>query len=311
MTSVFLAVALYALWSSVFTLGKLALETSPPLFLTGFRMVFAALLVLPYLWIKNRSSFSFSSKNLLAILLMSIFSIYLTNICEYWGLQYLSSTKACFIYSLSPFFSAVFSYIHFKERLTIKKIIGIGIGILSCIPVLYIQSGQENLFHFIGIVSWPELAIIGATLFSVYGWILLRMLVKNQAMAPSLVNALSMLIGGTMAFIHSYFVENWDPTPVTRTDFLPFLGSVSLITLVSNIICYNLYGLLLRKFTATLLSFLGLLSPIFSSIYAWIFYHTPPSPLLLGSTLLIAGGLWMVYSAELKQGYILSKTPSN
>ena len=62
---------------------------------------------------------------------------------------------------------------------------------------------------------------------------------------------------------------------------------------------------MLRKFTATFVSFMGLLSPIFASLNAWIFSGESPSPVIFLSTAIVSLGLWIVYSAELRQGYIL------
>jgi drug/metabolite transporter (DMT)-like permease len=79
---------------------------------------------------------------------------------------------------------------------------------------------------------------------------------------------------------------------------------------VSNILCYNLYGTMLKRFTATFLSFLGLLSPIFASFHGWIFLNEPPSWIIFLSTGIVSLGLWIVYAAELKQGYIVIKQKS-
>ena len=81
------------------------------------------------------------------------------------------------------------------------------------------------------------------------------------------------------------------------------------MTLISNVFCYNLYGFLLKKYTATLLSFVGLLSPIFASLSEWIILGQPPSPILLASTGIVLSGLWIVYQEEIKLGYIKKKEP--
>lgn len=106
--SIALVILMYATWSSIFSLGKMTLQYSPPIFLTGFRMAFAGVLLLLYLAIAKRSSFKLDRKQLLSIGLLAVFSIYLTNILEFWGLQHLTAAKTCFIYSLSPFFAALF-----------------------------------------------------------------------------------------------------------------------------------------------------------------------------------------------------------
>ena len=304
---VFLSILMYAAWSSIFSLGKLALENSPPLFLTGFRMFFAGLILIIWLAFKNFSSLKIEKKQLLPLFALALFSIYLTNILEFWGLQYLSAAKTCFIYSLSPFFAAIFSYIHFKEKVNSQKLLGMLIGFSGFIPVLMIQTGSEELLNAFSFFSWPELAIMGAALFSVYGWVLLRIIVKHHTLSPLYANGYSMLLGGTLAFIHSFFVDNWEPFPVASGKTFSFLQGIFTMILISNIFCYNIYGYLLKKFTATFLAFLGLLSPIFASLNSWILLKEPPSFVILVSTLIVSFGLFLVYRAELKQGYIVRK----
>lgn len=306
--SILFVILMYAVWSSVFSLSKLTLQYCPPLFLTGTRMVLAGLLLLAFIACFRRSSFKLNRMQLLSLGLLAFFSIYLTNALEFWGVQYLSAAKTCFIYSLSPFFSAFFSYIHFKEKMNRNKWIGMGISFIGFVPVLMMQTGSEELLNAFSFFSWPTLAIMGAALASVYGWILLRISVKAQAISPIMANGTSMAIGGVLAFLHSYFVETWNPTPVAAEGFAPFAKGILIMTLLYNILCYNLYGMFLKRFTATFLSFIGLLSPIFASLNGWIFLSEPISWTILLSTAVVSLGLWIFYRAELKQGYIVSSS---
>lgn len=303
--SIFLVIFMYGAWSSIFSLGKLALENSPPIFLTSIRMLFAGVILLGWLFFKNRRSLKIGKKQILPLIALAIFSIYLTNILEFWGLQHLTAAKTCFIYSLSPFFAAIFSYIHFGEKMNKKKLLGMLIGFAGFVPVLRMQTGDEGLFKAFSFFSWPELAIMGAALFSVYGWVLLRIIVKKQTLSPMYANGYSMLLGGTIALVHSLFVDNWNPIPIAAGHVAPFVQGIVLMTLVSNILCYNLYGFMLKKYTATFLSFMGLLSPIFASLNSWIILGETPSWQILLSTSVVSLGLFIVYQAELKQGYIV------
>lgn len=304
--SVLFAVLMFAVWSSVFSLSKLTLQFCPPLFLTGARMVLAGVLLLGFIACVRRSDFKLNRMQLLSLVLLAFFSIYLTNALEFWGVQFLSAAKTCFIYSLSPFFSAFFSYIHFKEKMNRNKWIGMAISFVGFVPVLMMQTGSEELLNAFSFFSWPTLAIMGAALASVYGWVLLRIVVKDGAISPLMANGTSMLMGGTLAFVHSYFVESWNPIPIADGHMAPFLKGLLIMTLLYNIICYNLYGMFLKRFTATFLSFIGLLSPIFASVNGWIFLHEPISWTILLSTAVVSLGLWIFYRAELKQGYIVS-----
>lgn len=307
--SIVVVILMYATWSSVFSLGKWTLQYSPPLFLNASRMLLAGALLLGYLAWRKRDALKISWRQLLSLSFLALFSIYLTNALEFWGLQHMTAAKTCFFYSLSPFFAALFSYLHFGETMTRRKWIGMAIGFIGFIPVLAAQKGADELLSSLTFISWPELAIIGAAICSVYGWVLLRLLVKEKAVSPLMANGTSMLIGGTMALVHSFFSEGWNPLPVSAENIVPFAQGTIVMTFLFNILCYNLYGVLLKRLTATFLSFMGLLSPIFASLNSWILLGETPSMTILFSTAIVSIGLWMIYSAELKQGYIRKTTP--
>lgn len=304
-------ILMYAVWSSVFSLGKAALASSPPIFLTAARMLLASVILLGYVFLRKRGALNLKAKQWLSLLLLGVLSIYLTNVLEFWGLQYLPAAKACFIYSLSPFFAALFSYLHFGEKMNGRKWLGFLIGFVGFIPVLSTQSAEEGLFKAFSIFSWPSIALMGAALSSVYGWVLLRVVVKDSEVSPLTANGVSMLFGGCLALAHSFFAENWDPTPVYSGKAGVFWESIAFMTVISNIVCYNLYGWLLKRYTATFLSFVGLLSPIFASLSSWLLLGEPLNPLIFLSTAIVSLGLWNIYRAELKQGYILKKQQIN
>lgn len=309
--NIFLVALMYGMWSSVFSLGKLALISSPPIFLTAFRMLFAAVILLGYLGLRKREKLKLSKAQVIPLLLFSFLSIYLTNVLEFWGLSHLSAAKTCFIYSLSPFFAVILSYIHFKEKINKKKALGMAIGFIGFLPVIASQAGSESLYAAFSIFSWPELAIMGAAFFSVYGWILLRIMVKKQTLSPISVNGYGMLFGGFIALIHSFISDSWMPTPIAEGQYMNFFQGIFLMTLVSNVVCYNLYGYMLKRYTATFLSFMGLLSPVFASINSYFILGEAPSLTILASTAVVSLGLFIVYQAELKQGYIVKKQGSD
>ncbi len=288
---------LYLLWSSSFPIGKWLLQYSSPIFLTGFRMFFAGGLITLFFLIKDRRFPRLSKAQWGSLALLGFLSIYLSNILEFYGLQSLSAGKTCFIYSLSPFFSAFLSYLHFKEKMTRMKWVGLLIGLIGFIPSLDFSHDFDLK------ISLPELAVIGAAFSAVYGWILLRAIVK-ESLSPWIANGYSMVFGGLFALVHSLFFDNWNPIPVLPQHIGSVFSGVLAMTIISNLICYNLYGLLLRRFTATFLSFCGLLSPIFASLNAWILLGETPSMKLFLSTGVVLIGLSIFYRTELKQGYI-------
>jgi drug/metabolite transporter (DMT)-like permease len=298
----FFVILLFALFASVFTVSKVGLEYTQPFFLIGFRMFIAGILLLSYEFYRNGFPKKINWQSFSRILRLAFFNIYITNVLEFWGLKYLTSFKTCFIYSLSPFISALFSYLIFTERMSPRKWIGLCVGFLGILPMLLNETTLEmDAGHFF-FFSWAELAVIAAATTSVYGWILLRQLVNEDGYSAVFSNGASMLVGGSMALSHSALVETWDPVPVT--EFLPFILCAGWLLLVSNLICYNLYGWLLKRFSATFLSFAGFTTSLFSALFGHTFLGEELTWAFFTSSAIILGGLFIFYQEELKPSLI-------
>lgn len=300
----FFVLLLYALFASVFTIGKTGLQYTQPFFLVGTRMALAGIIMLVYQYGFRREETKQVKLNIWKLVQLAAFNIYLTNAFEFWGLKYLTSFKTCFIYSLSPFVSALLSYFIFSERLSWKKWVGLLIGIVGFAPILLNEtSGEQEMGHFF-FFSWPELAVMTAAVCSVYGWILLKQLVKEGC--PSfLANGYSMLIGGGIALFHSSLTENWNPIPVT--EFLPFAECTILLLVISNLICYNLYGMLLKKYSATFMSFAGFSTPFFTALFGWFYLGEVVTWPFYVSAAIVFLGLITFYQEELQRDYYGAK----
>lgn len=300
----FYVLLLYALFASVFTIAKTGLAYTSPLFLVGTRMLLAGIVLLSYQFIIKKQTLSIGRKAWRRLLLLAFFNIYLTNVFEFWGLRYLTTFKTCFIYSLSPFLSALFSYFLFSEKLTSKKWMGLMVGFLGFMPILLSQtSNEEQTGHFF-FFSWAELAVMMAAICSVYGWIVLKQLVNEHQLSPLMANGTSMLIGGMFALGHSFVSEDWNPFPVTNYPI--FLECTLLLIVISNLICYNLYGTLLKRYSATFMSFAGFTTPLFTALFGWLVLNEIVTWPFYISFVIVLLGLLLFDQEELKQSYQLA-----
>lgn len=290
-------ILLYALFASVFTIAKTGLDYSQPLFFMGTRMALAGVILVGYQYFFDKKNFQIKKTDLTRIFKLAVFNIYLTNVCEFWGLKHLTSFKTCFIYSLSPFVSALLSYFIFSEKLNYKKWAGLLIGFLGFIPILLSQTAtEEQTGHFL-FLSWAEIAVITAAVSSVYGWIVLSQLIKENGVSPIMANGLSMLIGGGMALVHSSFIEEWNPVPVM--EWMPFAVCAFALIIISNLICYNLYGVLLKRYSATFMSFAGFTTPLFTALFGWICLGEVVTWPFYVSAITVFSGLLLFYQQEL------------
>ena len=310
--SIFLVFFTYAVWSSNLSIGKLIIQKSPPFFATGIRMVLAGLLILLFLFFKNRSNLKISKKSLFPIIDISLSTIYLTNNLEFWSLKHVDVGKVSFLFGLNFFFVPIFSYLYLQEKVNFKKGLALFIGFLGKLSIILTKSESESMLKAFGLFSWPELAMVLAAICCAFGKVQTRLLITKQAMSPLVINGYAMLIGGLFSLLHSLFVESWAPTPIVDGQYSGFFKAIFFMLLVSNLFGFNMYGFLLKKYSATLLSFFGLLVPIFSSLYGWILLGEPLSWVIPISTCLVAFGLFLAYQAEKGQGYISSRiTPTS
>jgi len=300
-----LVIVLFALFASLFTFSKSALEFCEPFFLIGSRMAFAGLLLLAHQFIFNRKVIHFKIAHFLPLLILGLVSIYITNIAEIWGLQYMSSAKACLIYSLSPFVAALFAYWILNERLNGKKWLGLCVGFIGLTPILFTQTGAQDLTKDLLFISWPEISLIIAVFASVYGWILLKKIIHEFHYTPMMANGISMLIGGMIALMHSYLSnESWTPFPIIDHQWAGFIECTLWMTLISNVICYNLYGYLLKRFSATFMSLAGLVTPLFASLFGWYFLNETITWHFFASMILFSMGLSLFYQEEIAKDLV-------
>lgn len=305
---IFLVISLFALFASLFGISKATLEYTEPFFLIGSRMFLAGILLMGHQFIFNRKNICFKASHIVPLFLLGFLNIYLTNIAEIWGLQHMVSAKACLIYSISPFLAALVAYFVLKETLNARKWLGLCIGIIGLIPIFMTHSVSEQSVGSIGNISLPEIALLVAVLCSVYGWTLLKKIISDYQYSPLMANGISMILGGALALCHSYFSgESWAPIPVTQ--FKPFIQNTLWMCLISNIVCYNLYGYLLKRYTATFMSFAGLVTPFFASFFGWIFLGEIITWHFFASITLFSIGLTLFYIEELKRDKIHVPTP--
>jgi drug/metabolite transporter (DMT)-like permease len=297
----FLIISLYALCASTFTICKAILNHGKPLFFIGVRMAVAGILILLYSYWKERTFFVIQKKDRWLFVKIILFHVYFAYILDLWSLQYITSAKSSFLYNLSPFIAALFSYFYFSEKMTFKKYVGLGIGFCGFLPELFFNTSAMQPISFW--LSLPELVLLAAVISGVYGWITVRKLVKNGDYSPLVVNGIGMVGGGLLALITSWLVEGWQVNPVFN--LWPFIGLTLLIIVVGNILFYNFYGYLLTRYTATFLSFAGFTTPLFAALFGWLFLGESVSWTFFLSILIVCIGLYIFYQEELRQGYML------
>jgi drug/metabolite transporter (DMT)-like permease len=283
-------------YALLFPLSKVALNYSSPVFLTGFRMTLAGLIVLGYQYSFRRTYFTLPINYFKPLLFAAFMSIYLTNVLDFWGFQYMTATKSCFLYNLYPFASAVLSWIYFNERLSLKKLLGLALGFAGALPMIFTSAHVSNIPKFSGFFLLPELAIIAAIIASPFGWIFVQKLLCEHNYDSVMANGITMFMGGIMAVVHSLLIETWNPLPVTSMK--GFLLSSLALMFLSNVIGNSLYVELLKKYSMTFLSFTAFSEPLLTAIFDWLFFGIKVPTAFYLSIMIVFIGLYLFYKQE-------------
>lgn len=262
-----LVILLYALLASTFAIAKYVVSLGKPFFIIGFRMILAGSTLLSYLWITNKSACKIEKEDWKLFFKTALFHVYLAFIPEFWALQFVSSIKTNIIYSSTPLIAAFLSYFLLGERLTKKKWLGMFLGGLSLLPIFTLSSSGGEI-TLSGSIAFHDLVLFGAVVSASYAWFLVKRLMDKGYSLP-LINGIAMLFGGIGALITSFLFDGVKESLIY--DWPAFLKAIVLLIFIANILVYNLYGFLLKRYSVTLLALSGLLCPVFGALFGWFF----------------------------------------
>lgn len=160
---------------------------------------------------------------------------------------------------------------------------GLCIGFLGFLPIIIHQSATELVTAHVGIFSMPELLMVVSVISACYGWIVMKYLVTSRAYSPIMVNGVAMFAGGILALVTSFFIEGkphiipalhplFNLSPELYAKIMLGIYTLALI-IIANIICFNLYSTLLRRYSVTFISFAGFTTPLFAALFDLFFFQ--------------------------------------
>ena len=280
-----------------YPIGKLSFAYGHPIFLTGIRMVLAGFGLLFFVFFTDKKTVGRFSKKVVYLLIgLSLCNVFLTNWLQFWALQYTTAGKAIFIFNMSPFIAALFSYFIYNERMTIKKLLALIISFVGFLPIL-ISNAYDHipLKHFL-FINIAEVALLLAAIISVIGWFIMKELLQTSNCSLVFANGLSMLAGGIVFFPISYLSEgaNW----YSITHVYKISGLLAVLIIANNIINYNAYAYFLRHISATLIFLISFTGPLFALFFGWLFLGEKIGISFLITIIVVGIGLAMYYQEE-------------
>jgi len=291
---------LYLCFTATMFLGSLLLTKNHyPLFVAGFRFFASGLMLLSLYFHHHKKIFWHYIPQLHRLDFYKYsFCLYTFSAIGYaWGMQYVDSVKACFVFVLAPFITALLLYVLEGHVLTQKKLYGLLIGFASVSAIILqsdhgVKSSADISYEIAGYVVFAL-----ATIAFAYGWILNKRMHVTVHVPSGLLTGAALFVGGSTTLVFWLCFENKAICSMQVTD--DFWWLLLLFAMITGI-SYNLYSALLKRYSATFVSFASFLEPAFGLVYGAIFLAKPISYLALCSLLGLGSGLYLFYQEELR-----------
>ena len=156
-------------WSGNFVVGRAVADAHAPLGLSFSRWMLAFFLLLPFaikpIWQQRH----IIKSHFWGITLLAVLGITGFNSIAYIALQYTTATNATLLNSFIPIFIFVISVVFFKEKITLKQILGVLVSLLGVVAIItrldiaviqHLTINKGDLWMLLAALVWALYSIL-------------------------------------------------------------------------------------------------------------------------------------------------------
>lgn len=262
-----------ALFALTYIVTEFALIYTNPLVLLMYRMLFSGIVLLLIQFVLDKNKLYIKKKDILFFVITALLHMYINFFSETYALKKISGVMTSMFYLLSPIFSAVIDYVFKKNSLTKWQWCIIFLGLITSMAMILINSPVTSSFEGL---TWPYLLLLCSIFSSTLAWYRVKELLKNGYSLIA-INGYASLLSGIL-FLSMIFGLGIENTIYEISSFSKTIVSAIALGLMSNIFAYNLYQLLLAKYSITSILLSELIAPCFTALYTWFLYDQIPKP---------------------------------
>ncbi|TFH33810.1 MAG: DMT family transporter [Bacteroidia bacterium] len=245
-------------WSLAFIWFKIANEVYSPLTIIYMRLVISAMLLSLFLF-TTRKFEKIERKDRKIFFLLAFCEPFIYFLGESFGLTYVSSIEGAVLISTIPIFTAIISWIFFKEKLRLINYAGI---MLSFVGVMIFVLNRDGSLSF----DLRGLALLSVAVFGAVGYTLTLKRLADSYSPVFIVNVQNII--GLILFTPVILIFDLDNMARFSYSSVQFWAIIKLALFASSG-AFILFGYAVRSLGATKANVFSNAIPVFTAIFAF------------------------------------------
>lgn len=262
---------------------KVGLYQVPPLSFAFIRFFLASFIVAPFIWKKRK----YLIKDIKTLGPLSFFAT-INIIFFVVGIKLTTANISQILYAVVPILVGLLTYFVLREKLSLRKIIGVILGFIGAFLVLFLPILEKGKFS--GDLLGNILLII-----AVFSWSLYMMLSKKAQKSHSPFHIVSIFIVITAVTLFPFFLfESISQYGWWTEMSVPAILSIIYVVLAGTIGTYLLNQYSIKHGGVVFASMAFYLSPLFGFLVAFILLGEQLTPILIFGAVATLVGVYLV-----------------
>lgn len=276
-------------WGTTYLAIRIAIETIPPILLTGVRFTIAGVVMLALARLR-RERLSFDRRTLSILTVVGFLMVGVGNLSVVWAEQWVPSGMAALFVATAPIWLLIIERFRSAgERVTARALFGMILGFLG-VAMLVTPGSTPGRFST-GFVLGGLAIQLGSICWQL-GTVVGKQELKN---VPAFTSAgMQMLFGGAILLVVGAAageIPRFVVTPKT-------LGALVYLIVFGSIAAYGAYVYALAHMPTTKLALYAYVNPVVAVILGWLILDERLTALSFGAMAVILIGVALVQSAK-------------
>jgi drug/metabolite transporter (DMT)-like permease len=282
-TNVYLKLVMTAMfWGGTFIATRIAAQTFGPFTGAGYRYAFALVLLLPLAFRQNRRLLKIDASQLPVLLLLGFTGIFAYNYFFFKGLKTIPASRGALLAALNPTIVMIISAMVYKEKITMRKLVGIMISLTGVVIVI----SRGKVTELLSSLETGDLFMLGCPLTWAVYTLAARPALRHTT--PLQATTWASLSGVIMLLLFSITEPYPAEVPLKVWVALLYLG------LIGTVVAFVWYYDGIKKIGPTRTSIFNNLVPVFAVLFSVVILKEKVSWYTwIGGAMVIGGVLFV------------------